>query len=77
MPLGLKYLILFSSLADKNILEVFVIFFAKWIFLIIPKTFFKVYCKDAVITVIARKDIDTVIYILLFNLLKSHFIKFG
>jgi hypothetical protein len=42
---------------------------------IIPETFFKVKGEDTTITVMARKDVDLVIFILLLYLLKSLFIK--
>ena len=42
-----------------------------------PETFFYVKGKDAIVTVYALKEIESVIFILLFNLPESFFIKFG
>jgi hypothetical protein len=66
-------------LADKNILIEVVIVFAKWLFLVVPETFLKVKGKDAAITVfvLALKEINFVVFILLLNLPKSFFIEFG
>jgi hypothetical protein len=68
---------LFKALTpfERNITLLEIIYLLTILVFIIPETFFKVKGEDTTITVIARKDVDLVIFILLLDLLKSLFIK--